>query len=99
VKRIHCQGKQFVTTDDLARAVVNFSQAAQKRGRVVKVAVPAIADRHEYVVELVLSPGEPLEVLDSDEQPVELDTAPFIRSLSERRLAWRRHTAADHETT
>ena len=93
MKQVHCQGKTFVTTDDVARAVFNFSQAAQKRGRVVKIDVPAIADNSPHVVELVLFPGEQLEISDSTEQEVELDTAPLIRSLSARKLAWRPHSS------
>jgi hypothetical protein len=93
VKQVHCQGKTFVTTDDVARAVSNFSQAAQKRGRVVKIDVPAIADSGPHVVELVLFPGEQLEISDSTAQESELDTAPLIRSLSARKLAWRPHTS------
>ncbi|SMG16028.1 hypothetical protein [Agreia pratensis] len=99
MKRVQCQGKIFVTTDDVARAVINFSQAAQKRGRVVKIDVPAAGgDAGEYVVELVLFPGEQLDVSDSLDEPVELDTAPLIRSLSARKLAWRPHTMPESET-
>lgn len=98
MKRVECQGKIFVTTDDVARAVINFSQAAQKRGRVVKIDVPATSHAGEYVVELVLFPGEQLEVTDSSAEPVELDTAPLIRSLSARKLAWRPHTMPESET-
>ena len=98
MKRVQCQGKTFVTTDDVARAVINFSQAAQKRGRVVKIDVPAITESGEHVVELVLFPGEQLEVTDSPEMPVELDTAPLIRSLSARKLAWRPHAMPPGET-
>ena len=98
MKRVECQGKTFITTDDVAQAISNFSQAAQRRGRVVKIDVPAIAETGEHVVELVLSPGEPLDVSDSPHEPVDLDTAPLIRSLSERKLAWRPHTIPRGET-
>jgi hypothetical protein len=89
VKTVRCQGKAFVTTDDVARAIVNFSKAAQRRGRVVKIDVPTVADAGADVVSLILSPGEIVEVLDSTHETVELDTAPLIRSLSARALAWR----------
>ena len=98
MKRVDCQGKTFITTDDVAHAITNFSRAAQRRGRVVKIDVPAIAETGEHVVELVLSPGERLDVSDSLHEPVDLDTAPLIRSLSERKLAWRPHTMPRGET-
>ncbi|KJC63688.1 hypothetical protein [Agreia bicolorata] len=98
MKRVHCQGKTFTTTDDVAHAIMNFFQAAQRRGRVVKIDVPAIADTGEHVVELVLFPGEQLDVFDSPDEHVELDTAPLIRSLSARKLAWRPHTMHGGET-
>ena len=98
MKRVHCQGKTFTTTDDVAQAIMNFFLAAQRRGRVVKIDVPAIADGGEQVIELVLSPGERLEVSNSPEAHVELDTAPLIRSLSARKLAWRPHTMPSSET-
>jgi hypothetical protein len=94
VKTIRCQGKSFITTDDVARAIVNFSKAAQRRGRVVKIDVPTVANDGSDVVSLILSPGEPVEVLDSAHETVELDTAPLIRSLSARALAWRPAAAA-----
>lgn len=98
MKRVECQGKTFITTDDVAHAITNFSRAAQRRGRVVKIDVPAIAETGEHVVELVLSPGEPLDVSDSLHEPVDLDTAPLIRSLSARKLAWQRRTMPPGET-
>lgn len=99
VKLVQCQGKTFVTTDDVARAVVNFSKAAQRRGRVVRIDVPAVARAGGGdVIELILSPGELLEVSDSEEETVELDTAPLIRSLSARKLAWLPHTPPGGDT-
>jgi hypothetical protein len=95
VKTVRCQGKSFITTDDVARAIVNFSKAAQRRGRVVKIDVPTVAHAGADVVALILSPGEPVEVLDSAHETVELDTAPLIRSLSARALAWRPAAATD----
>jgi hypothetical protein len=87
----------FVTTDDVARAIVNFSKAAQKRGRVVKIDVPTVANAGTDVVSLILSPGEPVEVLESAHETVELDTAPLIRSLSARAQAWRPAAAATED--
>ena len=93
MKFIRCQGKSFVTTDDVAQAVSNFSAAASRRGRVVIIDVPVVIDHDGPVVQLVLSPGESLEISDSATPHQELDTTPLIRSLTERRLAWRPHTA------
>ena len=93
MKFIRCQGKSFVTTDDVAHAVTNFSTAARRRGRVVIIDVPVVAEGDGPTVQLVLSPGEPLDVSDSAMPHQELDTTPLIRSLSERRLAWRPHSA------
>jgi hypothetical protein len=95
VKLIQCQGKSFTTTDDVARAIMNFSRAAQKRGRVVKIDVPAVAEAGFDVVELVLFPGEVVEVFDSAVANIDLDTAPLIRSLTARRLAWRPSSAEE----
>ena len=94
VKLINCQGKSFVTTDDVARAVINFSAAARKRGRVVTIDVPAVPGLPaggNPVVQLVLSPGETVEICDSTVPEQDLDTAPLIRSLAERRLSWLPH--------
>jgi hypothetical protein len=99
VKFIRCQGKSFVTTDDVAQAVTNFSVAAGRRGRVVIIDVPVVIENDGPVVQLVLSPGEPLEILDSAVPHQELDTTPLIRSLTERRLAWLPHTAETTDTT
>jgi len=92
MKFIRCQGKSFVTTDDVAHAVTNFSVAAGRRGRVVIIDVPIVAENDGPVLQLVLFPGEPLEVSDSAMPHQELDTTPLIRSLAERRLAWLPHT-------
>jgi hypothetical protein len=98
VKTVRCQGKSIVTTDDVARAIVNFSKAAQRRGRVVKIDVPTVENAGTDVVSLILSPGELVEVLESAHESVELDTAPLIRSLSARALAWQPAApATDHE--
>lgn len=94
MKFIRCQGKSFVTTDDVAKAVVNFSAAARKRGRVVIVDVPVVVDGDGPVVQLVLYPGESLEVTDSAMPHQELDTTPLIRSLTDRRLAWLPHNSS-----
>ena len=99
MKFIRCQGKSFVTTDDVAQAVTNFSVAAGRRGRVVIIDVPVVIENDGPVVQLVLSPGEPLEILDSAVPHQELDTTPLIRSLTERRLAWLPHTAETTDTT
>ena len=93
MKFIRCQGKSFVTTDDVAQAVANFSAAAGRRGRVVIIDVPIVIEDDGPVVQLVLFPGEPLEISDSAMPHRELDTTPLIRSLAERRLAWLPHKA------
>ena len=96
MKLINCQGKSFVTTDDVAQAVINFSAAAHKRGRVVTIdvpAVPALPSDGKPVVQLVLSPGETVEICDTTAPEQDLDTAPLIRSLAERRLSWLPHKA------
>ncbi|WP_374947017.1 hypothetical protein [Agreia sp.] len=95
MKFIRCQGKSFVTTDDVAHAVVNFSAAARKRCRVVIIDVPVVVDGNGPVVQLVLFPGEIVEVSESAMPDQELDTTPLIRSLANRRLAWLPHRAAD----
>lgn len=95
MKFIRCQGKSFVTTDDVANAITNFSTAARKRGRVVTIDVPVVLDGDGPVVQLVLSPGEPLEISDSAMPHQELDTSPLIRSLTVRRLAWLPHKTGD----
>lgn len=87
MKLIECQGMTFVTTDDVAHAIANFSAAARKRGRVVRIDVPVV-DPETPVIPLVLSPGEVVEISDSSMPAVELDTAPLIRSLTVRQLAW-----------
>jgi hypothetical protein len=87
MKRIECQGMTFVTTDDVAHAIANFSAAARRRGRVVRIDVPVV-DPETPVIGLVLSPGEVVEISDSPMPSVELDTAPLIRSLTVRQLAW-----------
>ena len=92
MKFIRCQGKAFVTTDDVAHAVMNFSAAAGRRGRVVIIDVPVVIENDGPVVQLILSPGEPLEIAESAMPHRELDTTPLIRSLAERRLAWLPHT-------
>ena len=94
MKVINCQGKSFVTTDDVAQAVINFSAAAHKRCRVVTIdvpAVPALPSGGNPVVQLVLSPGETVEICETSAPEQDLDTAPLIRSLAERRLSWLRH--------
>jgi hypothetical protein len=95
MKFIRCQNKSFVTTDDVAKAVINFSAAARKRGRVVVIDVPVVLDGDGPVVHLVLSPGETIEVADSAMPHQDLDTSPLIRSLTNRRLAWLPHQAND----
>jgi hypothetical protein len=94
VKLINCQGKSFVTTDDVAQAVINFSAAARKRGRVVTIDVPAVPGppvESSPVVQLVLSPGESVDISECSMPEQDLDTAPLIRSLAERRLSWLPH--------
>jgi hypothetical protein len=90
MRNVACQGITFVTTNDVADAVVNFSRAAQRRGRVVRIDVPIVPDdaSGESILELVLSPGEQLDVTDSDHPEVDLDTVPLIESLTRRSMAW-----------
>ena len=87
MKRIECQGKSIITTDDVAQAVATFSAAACKRGRTVRVEIPAVDDVRRHVP-LVLAPGETLTVLDCAMPPVDLDASPLIESLSVRQSAW-----------
>lgn len=93
MRSVACQGRTFITTDDVADAVVNFSRAAQRRGRVVRIDVPIVVDGAsvESVIELVLSPGDQLHVTDSDHPEVDLDTVPLIESLTRRSMAWISH--------
>ncbi|CAD5991279.1 hypothetical protein [Agreia sp. COWG] len=95
MKHVVCQGKSFVTTDDVASAILNFSNAASRRGRVVRIDVPAVEGLGGPVVELILIPGESLEITDSATPPIDLDTSPLIRSLSQRRLGWLPHQIGD----
>ena len=95
MKHVICQGKSFVTSDDVASAIVNFSNAARRRGRIVRIDVPAVEGLGGPVVELILIPGESLEITDSATPPIELDTSPLIRSLSQRRLGWLPHKHSD----
>jgi hypothetical protein len=92
MKLIECQGRAFVTTDDVAHAIANFSAAARKRGRVVRIDVPVV-DPENPIIGLVLSPGEVVEISDSSMPAVELDTAPLIRSLTVRQFAWMPRTS------
>ncbi|SKA82328.1 hypothetical protein SAMN06295879_0466 [Agreia bicolorata] len=87
MKRIECQGKTIITTTAVAEAVAAFHAAAHRRGRTVRVEVPAVNDGPQHVP-LILSPGETLTVFDCSMPPVELDAAPLIESLTSRQSAW-----------
>jgi hypothetical protein len=69
MRSVECQGMSFVTTNDVGDALRNFSRAAQRRGRVVRIDVPIVPDPETgtQVLSLVLSPGEALEIVDSDQ--------------------------------
>jgi hypothetical protein len=102
---VTCQGRTFVTTNDVADAISNFFRAAQRRGRVVRIDVPIVAGAGcdgdsapgESVLSLVLSPGEQLHVAESDHPDVELDTIPLIESLTRRQRPWIARTAPEDE--
>jgi hypothetical protein len=77
----------IVTTDDVADAVVSFSAAARRRGRVVRIDVPVADDAHTHVP-LIVSPGETLVVRDCPNRAANIDAAALIESLASRRSAW-----------
>jgi hypothetical protein len=90
MRTVTCQGRTFVTTNDVADALRNFYEAAQRRGRVVRIDVPIVTDSAtgENLLSLVLIPGDQLHVAPSDEPDVDLDTAPLVESLTRRKMAW-----------
>ncbi|SMG16022.1 hypothetical protein [Agreia pratensis] len=87
MKRIECQGKSILTTTAVAEAVADFYAAAHRRGRTVRVDVPAV-DHDRPHVPLVLTPGETLTLRDCPMRPVELDATHLIESLATRQSAW-----------
>jgi hypothetical protein len=89
MRNVECQGKSFVTTDDVMNAVSNFFSAAQRHGRTVRIVVPIVPDEQgTSEVELILFPGEPIVIADSDVPDMDLDTEPLIRSLTDRAQSW-----------